>query len=225
MIINSNYHDYYDGVVKSTGVDKSMVFNRDELDINFNDCKNLFSDELIEKLIYLREEVNSSWSTEKNHSYQCIVFCGKVYWLTSIKNPDYVHDYHHPEKNNISVTWEQSENRNISRHGWKSESVSSDVTTQWDLRELCISLKSSIILISGTINQHRISGSSMIFSLYPKLKSYNFQRLVDPYTAYQELQMFNFGVLSNNPEPQILNDKSRIVAAGFDLKSSFRKVK
>lgn len=227
MIINSDYHDYYDGVVKSTGTDKSMVLNRKESEVKFNDIKNQISESLKEKLIFLRERVSGWYENDsKIHSYQCVIFCGKVYWLQSKKNSDYVNS-RNPENDdiNISVTWEPSAERKIERWSWRSEIVTSTVTETWDLSELCVILNSSVIVINGQINPNFENATNMSFSLYPQLKRYNFQRLVDPYTAYQEIQMFNFGVLSQNKEPEVLCDKSRIVAAGFDLKSSFRNVK
>lgn len=66
-----------------------------------------------------------------------------------------------------------------------------------------------------------------IFSYYKIvdacLKDYEFFRLKDPYTDFQEIQMYLGSVLSNNQEkiPKI-DDKTLAQAKGFD-KWSFRK--
>lgn len=56
-----------------------------------------------------------------------------------------------------------------------------------------------------------------------KLEDLEFYRVFDPYTAFQEIQMF-FGRLRSpeKPIPEISNP-DMIEAKGFDLKSSFRK--
>ena len=57
------------------------------------------------------------------------------------------------------------------------------------------------------------------------LKSFEFQKVLSPYQAMQELSMWVGGVLpqAGNPMVQILDDKVKIHKAGFD-KWSFRKV-
>lgn len=64
---------------------------------------------------------------------------------------------------------------------------------------------------------------------YPKitynacLKAYDFVRIFDPYTAFQEIQMFLGGLASpEKPIPEV-SDKDMLLAKGFDAKSSFRK--
>lgn len=57
----------------------------------------------------------------------------------------------------------------------------------------------------------------------PNLQLLNFQTILDPYTATQEIEMFVGGVLgSQNPEPLQTSDKDRLLAKGFDAKVSFR---
>ena len=54
---------------------------------------------------------------------------------------------------------------------------------------------------------------------------YEFQKVIDPYTAWQELNMFLGGVIPRQiPETVDIKDKDRIAGHGFD-KWSFRKHK
>ena len=56
----------------------------------------------------------------------------------------------------------------------------------------------------------------------PQLKQYDFARIMDPYTAYQEIEMFLGGVLgSGNPDVVEIADKYVAAGKGFD-KWSFR---
>lgn len=64
---------------------------------------------------------------------------------------------------------------------------------------------------------------NIVFS--PNLKDYEFFRIKDAYTAYQEIYQFMANVaFPNRPIPDV-SDKDMIVAKGFDLKTSFRKEK
>lgn len=57
----------------------------------------------------------------------------------------------------------------------------------------------------------------------PHLLLLNFQKVVDPYTLAQEVEMYVGGVLGNTtPPPQETSDKDRLLAKGFDAKISFR---
>jgi hypothetical protein len=58
------------------------------------------------------------------------------------------------------------------------------------------------------------------------LKEYDFPRVMDPFTLFQELSMFVGGVLPRNPNPmvEITDDKVKVAKHGFD-KWSFRKHK
>jgi hypothetical protein len=57
----------------------------------------------------------------------------------------------------------------------------------------------------------------------PKLKEYNFEKVFDPFSAFQEIEMFLGNSLAKQIDPPILSDKGRITAHGFDLKTSFRR--
>lgn len=57
----------------------------------------------------------------------------------------------------------------------------------------------------------------------PKLVSLRFQQVVNPYLAYQEIEMF-LPLMYPKEEPPNISDKDRIIQHGFD-KQSFRKQK
>jgi hypothetical protein len=51
-----------------------------------------------------------------------------------------------------------------------------------------------------------------------------FQKVLDPFTAYQELEMWISGVLGQNPQPLEVSDEVKIQQHGFN-EWSFRKHK
>jgi hypothetical protein len=57
------------------------------------------------------------------------------------------------------------------------------------------------------------------------LKAWDFFKIKDSFTMFMEVDQWVSGVLPQNKETVILSDKSKIVKAGFDLKTSFRKAK
>lgn len=62
--------------------------------------------------------------------------------------------------------------------------------------------------------------------LNPLLKDYGFQKVMDAVTCNQEIMMYLSGVLGvGEKETVVPSDKSKIVKAGFDVKTSFRNVK
>lgn len=71
-----------------------------------------------------------------------------------------------------------------------------------------------------------VEARQVVLKTWPVLSDINFQKIVDPFTAYQEVQAYMFGVLGGN-EKQIveISDKSKLTKHGFDVKSSFRKQK
>jgi hypothetical protein len=64
------------------------------------------------------------------------------------------------------------------------------------------------------------------FTLNPRLGELKFYQYKDAYSAFQEIQGYISGVLGGAAKPTIeLSDKSKIIKAGFDPKTSFRKGK
>jgi hypothetical protein len=58
----------------------------------------------------------------------------------------------------------------------------------------------------------------------PCLKEFRFQRIIEPYTAFQEIEMFLGGVLGSiEKEGPEMSDKEKVSSHGMDPKWSFRK--
>lgn len=87
------------------------------------------------------------------------------------------------------------------------------------LKDAMISNRISIAVVD------RDSRDNLIFYHNPCLKNYDCSKILDPYTAYQELSQWVDGALAEPDAPEPLVDKVRIQQHGFDLKTSFRKSK
>jgi hypothetical protein len=63
-----------------------------------------------------------------------------------------------------------------------------------------------------------------VIELLPVLSDLHFEKVVDPYTAFQEISMYVGGVLGNTEDriPKV-SDEERYAGHGFDAELSFRK--
>lgn len=69
-----------------------------------------------------------------------------------------------------------------------------------------------------------ITADELVYN--PRLKPYQFFRILPPYQAFQEISMFISGVLGGKSPKMIeISDEIRLQKHGFDLKTSFRKDK
>lgn len=67
-------------------------------------------------------------------------------------------------------------------------------------------------------------GWQKILSLWPCLKNYKFQKVKDPFTAFQEISQYYFGVIGcTEKDICVVSDKDRLDQRGFDPKYGFRK--
>lgn len=193
MLIDSNFHDYYDCIQKQ-GVDKRIVYRR---------FKQLF--EIKRDYNFYKEFYPFSCQ----HSPYILGFCGKIYpIIRSLENTYYSFDEYQPfiEKERARKRW-----WGLLRHDHEYRRFFSQSNILLDLFD---KYRSPIFLWAPTK-----------ISINVQLSKFGFQRVFDPYSAYQELSMYMGSILCEN-EDQIssVNDKDLVTAKGFD-KFSFRKEK
>lgn len=64
-----------------------------------------------------------------------------------------------------------------------------------------------------------------IWTANPNLREMDFQKVLDPYTVFQEIETFLAGVMSENRDPPSpMTDREKISSHGMDVKRSFRKM-
>lgn len=230
MRINSQFRDYYDTSI-GYGVDNHVVYDRASRELDYyaktGESVPIIADikESVERFERLKGDCGL-YSMKAAKIY--IGFCGKVYQglVAHINN-------------------KSKEIDDYPRRG-----ITSTETIMWRLKDVPESILDSKLVrwsLSGSKSTFRewfndenvrcyedvalFTKQQMVSFIYmpdkviinPRLKDFEFQRLVGAVEAFQEISMFISGVLGAPGKPMIeLQDKDRIVAHGFD-EQSFRQ--
>lgn len=232
LIIDKKNKDYYDSIMGTVGTDKTIVYDRKE--IILEESKE-FPSFFRKKMKW--DEYNpfydiGSYHIKKNvKNYDTITpfiigFCGKLhvgYKLikkSDLNSPEIV-DFEYDIKKikpliNVK-TWKSNWDDNI------NSILSHDpinIHRKFNTPIFLFDLNYNNVII----NRYRLGGNKYKFIVNPMLKNYQFYKIFDTYTTFQEIQMFISGVLGNNEKNIIeIDDKHKIEQHGFDLKWSFRK--
>lgn len=222
LIVDKKYKDYYDGVVSTTGQDKTIVFNRNFIEIN--DKKNY------PKSLPINSQWNSNNKILRHHTYISITkkyveanhfivgFCGKLYIGFKLKynNPEITHNI----SNLYYFTYNVDELKKYFKISWYFTSLDDFVTDikNFDPNDIHRELNSPIFIIEQGVK------SNHIIKVNPMLKEYQFYKIFDSFNAFQEIEMYISSVLNTNT-PQLIevSNKDKIISKGFDYKWSFRK--
>jgi len=234
MRIISDFHDYYDSVQKYQDDHGSCVFfNRKQQEYNIDRVKDFQKSNLIYKIyerfygfvtrsgLFDLDRAGISLldkNTKKNYSKLSIhksfvYFCGKGY-------------------RGLEVTKRGYEGTNFLCHVYSAE----DLEKVMDQNDVVYKDKRSQqnavnyfkpveldqdFLIENKITSFVINNSQLLIN--PQLKLWEFQKVLDPFSAYQELDMWMSGVLSYPQNIMIeVSNESKIEKGGFDRKISFR---
>lgn len=232
MRIISKFHDYYDNIVQY-GQDHTRVFIRNNEKF-----------ELTSKFKFLeppRQIYSERYSKKTKTKYFCqnitIAFAGVVYHALRLRSyPNNIEVFHPSIQERFFYTYDSFKefadneeinlNENSTYYDFLSSSYLNIRTSFTDYftptnkyYDFFIENKISIVSCYGVIrNKYEVC-------INPCLKDYQFFKILDPHTAYQELDMFVSGVLSANENNMVqIEDRYRIEQHGFD-KWSFRKQK
>lgn len=239
MYIISKQKDYYDGVVGSVGIDKTIVYEREFVEIE--DYKD-FPDEFRINQPWKRDRENhflnvGRYNVVKESPYQVadsfiIGFCGKLYlgWKFRWEEQELQEygGYCPVMKTKIIYGFENAKEhfKETSWHGNLVDDV--NYVLNYDPIELFRKYNTPVFIYDDYYDRIRIiehwsrRGSSR-FLINPVLKDYEFYKVFDPYTTFQEIQMFISGVLGTGEKEIIeVEDKYKIAQHGFN-KWSFRK--
>ena len=242
MRIIGKLHDYYDGLM-AYGQDNSLVFHRetggscDEKSEIVKDAYRLVDLDVFRRLRWNgpRSSFVSATLTTKgcvrHHVRSVFVgFCGKLYHGLYVKEEynivnrvpldTYVYtvdqamrleaQYNYPPRNNFDSGPSVVQYLPFMIHKCAEEVGKVDTTE--------FSVKYKVPYFAITTHNGHIEDVITI----PELKKLEFQKVKDPYTAYQEISMFLGGVIPRQqPEMVEISDKDRISQHGFN-KLSFR---
>lgn len=208
MLIISKFHDYYDPVGKTTGIDKTIVYQRTEVELTV-DFDTRIDDEGGKRY--------PDWRYE--YKFYLIGFCGKLY-------PCIRHiSYDAKKKKYLPIQWIfdvkkiQSIIDKRFTH-WRKYARMDELVHNTEFLGLFAKYKVPAWIV-GDIKDG--PGSTINLVLNPNLKKMGFQTAVDPYTAFQEIMMYISGVLGTPSNPMVaVSEKTKVAKHGFD-KWSFRK--
>jgi len=232
MYIIAKNKDYYDGVVGTVGMDKTIVYERSPVEIEDN--KELpkefrdyhWTDRRENRFLKIcRADIDKGKTKKYIDSRGFIVgFCGKLYlgWKFEyeVKERDDFGLIVDVIKTDIIYGYDEAK-KYLKTEYWKSN-LDDDVKyfETYDPIKLFRKYKTPAFVFDS---DGRILKNSTIFIINPILKDYKFAKVIDAFTAFTELQMFISGVLGTGEKEIIeIEDKYKIGQHGFD-KWSFRR--
>lgn len=231
MLIKSHFKDYYD-VGTKYGIDKSIVFNRHSsyFELAPHEKCSKHNSKLLDKSLFDGPKFPTIPGYIKRSLMRYglapffIGFCGIVY-LGIEDNDFYSHnDYYYSSK---------IFSRYIEKVQIYTSSKRKDITIEQkdmdNLFSLCSNIKISTELftfLNCPIFYLRFGDLKDEFVTNPCLKYLDFIKVMDPFTAFNEIQYFLSNILVSNDSDSMLkiSDESMLYKKGFD-KFSFRKDK
>jgi hypothetical protein len=242
MLIISKKKDYYDGVVGTMGIDKTIVYDRQIIE---------FEDKNIPELFYKKFYGLYGMKRDKNHpfykltyhhikkeyqkkyphfSYFIIGFCGKIYvgWKLYSEGKNYYNEFN-PLITEITYDFDYMKTLSEPK-GWIGDNFEDDVKyiKNYNALDLFRELKTPVFVYDNDYDRKSLDKywhhDNHKFIVNPLLKNYEFYKIFDTFQTFQEIQMFLSGVLGAG-EKEIIEvaDKYKITQHGFDYKWSFRR--
>ena len=231
MYIISKHKDFYDGVAGTTGIDKSIVYERYH---NVIDDENKFLSEF-KYTTYKDKEKNPFLHIDyyyiddkKNNKYNncdafIIGFCGKLYIGWKFYYTEKIYNdgiYEDVQKTDIIYGYENVKDI-IKVHYWRIN-IENDINyiTNYKSIEMFRILNAPVFIFYVCKEKYR---NFHQMEINPVLKDWEFYKLFDAFQTFQEIQMFISGVLGKNEKEIIdVDDKYKIAQYGFN-EWSFRK--
>jgi len=235
MLIIGKNKDYYDGVVGTMGIDKTIVYVRTTIEEENCEkfpkefrCGKHYRDEGSKFLDLCHYSIDS----KKSKKYEVkdiffIGFCGKIYigWkfyytvgkgLNKKLKCDIIYDIDLAKKYIRDDRW-----------GSNNLNDSLNYVNNYNPIEIFREHNTPIFVYDSNVNRvdsdEYYSSNYGKFIVNPVLKEYEFYKVLDTFTTFQEIQMFISGVLgTGNKEIIEVEDKYKITQHGFD-KWSFRR--
>ena len=238
MKIVSKFRDYYDSVQKF-GHDDSTVFVRDLIEIDLGkkysrDTKPQIITEFsnaFPRVVINRINTNSRYFLDYSNFYINktklekiqIVFCGKVYncLYCPLEESFGKSDHYFYSTDDIISFYK----KHFSKEYKKKKKVKEYIK---DL-DMYFSLNGSDVKNLEFFIRHKITIGVRYFErnvivINDCLEDLQFYRVVDPFSAFQQIDMWTSGVLASPPNFMIeIEDKYRIESHGFDPVYGFRK--
>lgn len=247
MRIISKFRDYYDNI-QGIGSDHSDVFVRESDGMVLSGEYNQLTD-LMDTIPHLTEwkRVDKEVIYDFTFTPFIIGFCGKSHLVYRFESGQVVQNFYNEEdvsafiENDLAARfpnsfkkyfprqlmgWERRwANRGwgIGRNSFKQSRVSQAFVdaSKLDLTDVFQQLKAPIFRVE---HRHSASkrqlGDQIHVTSNISLEQFEFAKIIDPYTAFQEISMYRSGVLgAGEPDMVTISDVDKRDAKGFDEKS------
>jgi len=235
MYIISKNKDYYDGVVGTTGVDKTIVYEREPV---IEEDPHKFIEPFTARKSWSRRDrtpfntFQSSYPIKRSSIYEAssgfiVGFCGKLYigwkFYREVTNEHYNTDME------TFITYDlEFIKKEVVNRSWEGNLINDiDYILGYNPMEIFRKLKTPIFIYDSDYDRKFIKRyrRNDVLITNPTLKDYEFYKVMDSYTAFQEIQMFIGGVLGIGEKEIVeVEDKYKIAQHGFD-NNSFRRSK
>ena len=228
MYIISKKKDYYDGVVGSVGIDKTIIYERKTEEFTYD--SKFFPEEfnrqnknsLVRRMPKLRVKEKSKYEYIDNI---IVGFCGKLYtgWIAYMeKIIDYRSEYTLTYFYDFDKIKNYIENKKFYYYNKNIEDYINYIRN-YDAIEIFRKFNTPAFVYYKNRFKYSPNEGEAMFIINPILKNVEFYKVFDSVSAFQELQMFIGGVLGNNEKETInIDDKYKILEFGFN-KWSFRR--
>jgi hypothetical protein len=210
--LHSDFHDYYDHSI-GYGIDEKVHYNRFTKPVDIN----------------LRSQ-----SDRPIHRRSGILgFCGKLFPFIQLSRYDKKRHFDWEDEYDGKLV-EEYYALSLDEYNQKDEDwyeYSDDIGYAGDIRlkqffvdwrtendKLFVELKSPVWIM-------RFYQESPNGLLNPRLSDFGFERIVDAFTAFQEISMYLANILIEQKTLESVDDEYRIQQHGFDIKESFRNTK
>jgi hypothetical protein len=212
VILHTDFRDYYDHAI-GFGVDEKVHYNR------------------FTKEVEIVLKTQNNWPL--HHGAGLLGFCGFVYPYIKLHKLNKLFSYSGEERAKVvevcfAFSYEKYREKDKEweelSHDFWHRSLDTRIKqffAEWTFQSDAVFL------------EHKTPAWVMNFSrgkerngiANPMLKDYQFDRIKDSNTAFQEISMYLANILVEQKEVAMIEDKYRIEQHGFDLKDSFRNQK
>lgn len=217
MKIISPFKDYYDWIAgKYGGGDPRLIYKRTK--IQGQDTKDRVIYDIVSGRSYELSSLNANRYRlgKSTYSFNILIFCGRQYLVVKIDGAtNILSEEKHPD------LWQMLNKtlKGITSLSLKSTSIDFYLGKQTQFAEnLCKQYDQPVLLIVDDLG-------AMVNNRIPVLQDVGFASIMSAEQCYQEISHFLGNVLRENPDtkpPVEIDDKYKIIGAGFDTKTSFR---
>ncbi len=217
MKIISKFKDYYDAVFYS-GQGDLFVRNRSIQGIKIS--YELFN--LMHSIDSYFENIKNFNRKRGDYTFLILFFCGEMYIIES----GGIYNNKELDKLSLNIYPYKQVLENIN----KKYVFSKISINENEFEKLHVALNSPIVIYNsayaGRLLYHK-KNDPVDFIVNAKLSDFHFGQVYNSDQAHQMIEMYisNFLFKKDNTTVPVGDDKTRIVSAGFDLKTSFRKAK